>query len=185
MFKLQITKLADVLIEKGISENEDKEIIVYGLASGMELVFNIITTIILGLIFGLFMESFVFLISFSFIRIYAGGYHCQKAINCYFFSSGIVVLVLFIIKFTPKWYILAISLVILLISVPIILKLAPVETKTKPLDELEQKHYGKKTIIHLSIECVVILILFIADLPILAFVICLGVVVVAVLVLFG
>lgn len=185
MFKKQMTKLANMLTEKEISKSEDREIIIYGLTSGIDLVFNIITTIMLGFVFGLIIESLVFLISFSLIRTYAGGYHCKKATNCYFFSSVIVVLVLSMVKFTPKEYILAISLVLLPISVWVILKLAPVETETKSLDEVEKKHYREKTILHLYMECVVITILFVFKSYILGYVVCLGIIVSAILVLFG
>ena len=39
-----------MFIEKEICKNEDKEIIIRGLISGIELIFNILTTIILGVI---------------------------------------------------------------------------------------------------------------------------------------
>lgn len=181
----QMTKLADILTEKGISKNEDKEIIVYGLTSGIELIFNITTTIALGFIFGMVIESLIFLISFSLIRTYAGGYHCKKAINCYLFSSGVVVLVLTIVKFSPKGNILVSSLMMLLIAIPIILRLAPVETETKPLDEVEQKHFRNKTIFHLAVEGIVIIILFLFKSYVLGYVICLGFLMSAMLVLLG
>ena len=185
MFTKQSEKLANMLIEKEISKDEDKEIIIYGLSTGIELLFNIITTLALGFIWGLVFESILFLFSFSLIRTYAGGYHCQKAINCYFFSSGIVILVLAIVKFTPSKYILKISIFILLISVPVILKLAPVETPTKLLDEMEKKYFRKKTVLHLSVESIVITILYISKLTSFAYLICLGIMVSAILVLLG
>lgn len=158
MLKLQIIKLVDMFIEKEICKNEDKEIIIHGLISGIELIFNIVTTIILGFIFGLVIESLVFLISFSFIRTYSGGYHCKSAINCYLFSSMVVVLVLFIVKSTNIEYILIISMIMLLISIPIIFKFAPVETATKPLDDIEKKYFRNKVILHLYIELIVLII---------------------------
>jgi accessory gene regulator B len=171
----QLKKLADVLPESGKCENEDREIIIYGLSSAIELGVNIITTIILGFLFGLILESLIFLISFSFLRTYAGGYHCQKAINCYLMSSGIVALVLAIIKFTPIECMIIIGVAMLLVSVPILLKLAPVGTPSKPLDVDERKHNRKKTINHLFIECVVIPFLFFVGLHSFAFLICLGI----------
>lgn len=185
MFRLQVVKLVDMFIEKEICKNEDKEIIVYGLTFGIELAFNIITTIILGFIFDLITASLVFLISFSFIRTYSGGYHCRNTINCYFFSSMVVILVLFIAKFTPVEHILIISIIILLISIPIILKFAPVETETKPLDEIEKKYFRNKVILHLGIEFIIIIILFLFKLYILEYVVCLGIMVSAILVLLG
>lgn len=174
MFTTQMEKVANILIEKKISKSEDKDLVVHGLSIGLELCFNIITTIILGYLFGMVLESIVFLVSFSFIRTYAGGYHCQKAINCYFLSSGIVILVLTIVKFTPKEYIFSTSMILLFFLMPIFIKLAPMETLSKPFDEEERKYYRKKTVIHLCIECTVILILFLNGLQSLGFVVCLG-----------
>ena len=50
---------------------EDNNVIVYGLSAGIEPVFNIITKILLGFLFGLVLESLVFLLSFSVLRIHA------------------------------------------------------------------------------------------------------------------
>lgn len=185
MLKLQIIKLVDMFIEKEICKNEDKEIIIHGLTSGIELIFNILTTIILGFIFGLVIESLVFLISFSFIRTYSGGYHCKSAINCYLFSSMVVVLVLFIVKSTNIEYILIISMIMLLISIPIIFKFAPVETATKPLDDIERKYFRNKVILHLYIELIVLIILLLFKLYILEYIIYLGIMVSAILILLG
>ena len=185
MIAKQIEKFTEILIEKEISKADDKDLIVYGLSTGIELCFNILTTIVLGFLFGLVFESLVFLVSFSLIRTYSGGYHCQKAVNCYLMSSGIVVSVLVIVKFTPKEYMLIISAVLLLFSIPILLKFAPTETLTKPLDDDERKHYRKKMVKDLFCECVVIPVLFAMELRSFGFVVCVGLMVSAGLVLVG
>lgn len=105
MLSNQMTQIADGMVNKEIIKAEDKEIVAHGLKAGVQLLFNILTTIMMGLVFGLAFESLIFLISFSFIRTYTGGYHCKKAINCYFFSSGIVIMVLTVAKFTPTRFI--------------------------------------------------------------------------------
>lgn len=183
MFETIITHFSEELIVNKIIKKEDKEIIVHGLISGIELVINIITTLALGFIFTIPLESLVFLISYLLIRIYAGGYHCKQSINCYIFSSGIVVLNLAIVKFTPKEYILIISLAILLISLPIILILAPKESEARALDEIERKYFRKKMILYLCVECAVVTILFFVKLIILGFVICLGIMISAIMIL--
>lgn len=177
MFTTQMEKFADILIEQGISKSEDRDIVVYGLCTGIELLLNIITTLILGILFGMVLESLVFLISFSFVRVYAGGYHCEKAISCYFMSTGIVVFVLSIVEFIPTEQMMIMGIVILLVATAVLLKLVPMETPTKPLDELERQYYRKKTIYHLMIECVLACGLFLLQLDSFALVICLGVLV--------
>lgn len=179
----KIAKLIDVLIEKGICAREDKDILVYGLYLGIELLLNTVTTIILGVLFNLLLESFIFVMSYSLIRVYAGGYHCKKSICCYFFSSGIVVFVLILVKFTPIWHMLTISLIILLISMPIVLKLAPMEGGSRSLDKAEKKYFRKKTVLHFCLEFIFVIILFLFNLHILGYVVSLGVFITALLIL--
>lgn len=175
MIAKKLEEFVAVLIKKEISKSEDKDVIVYGLLTGIELAFNCITTIILGFMFGLLIESVIFLVAYSFLRAYVGGYHCKTAINCYFLSSGIVVLVLAITKFTSNQHMFITSFFVLLVSVPTILRLAPMEATYKPLDELEQKHYRKKAVTNLIIECILIGVLFTLELHTYAFIVCLGI----------
>lgn len=173
----------DLLIRKEICKNEDREIIIHGLTAGIELILSILTTVLLGLIFDLVVESIVFLISFSFIRMYAGGYHCKKASSCYIMSSATVILVLGIVKYTPVQNMFQVSLVLLLIATLILLKCAPVGTGTKPLDGAEKEYLRQKVLIYLSIECVIIATLFVLALNILSYVISLGIALSAALIL--
>lgn len=174
MFTKQMESLTDVMIEKEISKMEDKDVIVYGLSTGIELVFNIITTIILGLLFGLVLESFVFLVSFSFLRIYAGRYHCEKALNCYLISSGVVALVLALVKFIPQKYLFIIGVILLLLAVSTILKYAPVGSAHRDLDEEELVYFRKKMLQSLLVECLIITFLWAVRMRLLAFPIILG-----------
>ena len=184
MLSKQIEKFADVIVENKLSKTQDKEIIIYGLTTGLELLFNIFTTIILGFVFGLVLESLVFLISFSLIRTYAGGYHCIKAVNCYLFSSTIVILVLSIVKFTPNEYIFTISIVSLLFSIPILLKFMPVDTKTKSLDDEEKKYFRKKAVVNLIVETCIIVVSFYFKQYNWGYIFCLSIIVAAFLVIF-
>lgn len=182
-----ITKLVenfiDLLIEKNITKFEDREIIIYGLTNALSIVFNIITTILLGVIYDLFLESVIFLISFSCIRSYAGGYHCENPIMCYILSSFIVILTLSVIKFIPDNYIFLLSICIVLISSIVILIFAPVETLTKPLDNIEKRYFRKKTIQNLSISILIIIILFIFKINNISFTISLSIMMSAVFII--
>lgn len=177
MFTKKITTLVDIMLENKMIKSEDKDIIIYGLSAAIEIIFNIITTIVLGFIFSLVLESIMFLLAFSFLRTYAGGYHCERATSCYFMSSGVIVVVLLIIKFIPIEYTLPINLVLIFIAVLIILKLSPMGSTYKPLDEAEKNRYRKKSIIYLTIELIVICILFLLKLHSFASVICLAIIV--------
>ena len=183
MFSTKIEHLADIIVENDNSNSTDKEILVYGLTSAIEQGTSILTTAVLGVLFGLLLESLIFLVSFSMIRMYAGGYHCKKPTHCYIMSSVIMVAILTILKFTPIEYITSISIILLLLSTATIIRYAPVETSNKPLDEKEQKHYRRKTIQNMVIEYCIILILFIVQQYRWAYVIILGITITAILVI--
>lgn len=185
MIAKKIEALADVLMENEPNENINKDIIVYGLSSVIEQGASTLTIIVLGLISGLAVESIVFLISLMLIRTYAGGYHCNKALNCYFMSSATIIIVLKIVKVTPNTYIAYITPLLLILGSLIIIKLTPIEAKTKPLDKKERKCYRKKTIRNLSILCVVAVVLLLIRMNTYAYTISLSVMVTGILVLMG
>ncbi len=183
MLATKLEKLADVLMENETNPNIDKDIIVYGLNSAIEQGLSMITAIVLGWMFGLTLEIIVFMVSFTFIRTYAGGYHCKKAINCYLSLSGVILVVLLVTKLMPNEVLGIASLIILVASAPILYKFAPVETPTKPLDEIEKKYYHRKILVNLSFECIIILILSTLKFNTFAFVVCIGIIISAGLVM--
>ena len=179
----KIENFTNKLIENGKCKIEDREIVVYGLSSAVELSFNIITTIIIGFIFNMVLESVIFLVSSAFLRTYAGGYHCEKTFNCYIMSSGSVAITLAIVKFTVMENMISISMIILLLSVSAILKFAPVAAPHKPLDSEETMYYRKKTVIHLVILCCLVVVFFSCKLYSFAFVIFIVIAITSILVL--
>lgn len=183
MFNNGVIRFVDILIQKGICKKKDREIVIYGLKSGVKLLFNMLTTVVLGVIFKQIIESIVFLIFFPLIRTYAGGYHAKSPIVCYFLSSGIVVLLLAIIKYTPANYIFFTSIFLLLIGLFLLFKIAPIDTKAKLFDEVEKKYFRKKVLINLVLECTLILVMFIFNFDKIAYTISLGIFVSAGLVL--
>lgn len=183
MINNYLTKFVDLLVDRKIGKKEDRDIIIYGLMSGIKLLLNIVTTIILGAIFGLILESLIFLIFFSLIRSYTGGYHAERTLSCYIFSSLVIVAVLLAIRFTPQMYILFLNIVIMIIAIPIILKFAPVDALLKPLDNIERKHFRKKGIINLFIECILVFIFYAFKQYKFSYIITLGILVSALLII--
>ncbi|WP_409967802.1 accessory gene regulator B family protein [Bengtsoniella intestinalis] len=179
MLSRRLEDIADFLVSNGKNANVDRDIILYGLTVAIEQAASIVSAIILGCVVGLGREVVIFLISFSLLRTYAGGYHCKTAIQCYFMSVGTIFAVLMIVKYTPQKYIMPICIMLLLVAVPLIWKLAPVGATSKPLDEVEKQHYRKITIRNLVVECFIISILLLAGIYNFAFVMSLGIMVTA------
>lgn len=75
MLSSRLEKLAEVIMENETNPNIDKDIIVYGFNSAIEQGMSFVTAVVLGSLFGLGIEVIIFLVSFTLIRTYAGGYH--------------------------------------------------------------------------------------------------------------
>ena len=144
------TKFVNKLINSNIIKKEDSEIYSYGFKEMLFITLNIITTLFIGLIFNKIFEIILFMITYSSIRVYAGGYHARTKLRCYIFSVLMLISVCYILKLNLlNSYLLIVILTI--ISSCIILYLAPVEDKNKPLDKIEIKVYTKRTIRNLII----------------------------------
>jgi len=161
-------RITDRLIENGTINTEDKDIYECGLKHIAAMFLNVSTTFIIGFIFGMVWQSFLFMVSYIPLRSYAGGYHARTPLKCYIFSVILTVCVLLGIKYIPYNNILI--MIIIIIASVIIIIFAPFGDENKPLDEIEIKVFKKRTRIILLIE--IILVCFFMILNITWFVMC-------------
>ena len=133
------------LVKMEVINNEDKALYSYGFKQGFLLFLNMITVIIIGVIFNMIWQSVIFMIAYSCLRVYAGGYHANTELSCYIFSLIMIIAVLWLIN-RILWNTF-ICLSITVISDLIILLLAPVEDANKPLDHKEIEIFKKRTYI--------------------------------------
>lgn len=135
-------KFVDLLVQSGEISSDDKELYEYGLRQGFLMIINIITTIIIGLAFGMVAESLIFMITYIPLRIYAGGYHSNTQLRCYLVSIIMTVTVLLAIK-SIFWTDSKVLLLVLFSSI-IVFVLSPVENVNKQLVKGEVELYRKK-----------------------------------------
>jgi len=152
-----ITKLSVLFEQNDIIKSEEKELFTYGLQQGLVLIINIVSSILVGLLFHMVWESILFLIAYIPLRSYAGGYHARTQIRCYILSIGIIGVVLWGIKFF-EWTNFNYFLTALMGGI-IIFLLAPRGDANKPLDELEKVVYKSRTRRILLVEELLILVL--------------------------
>lgn len=150
-------RFADKLVDFGIVSESDIEIYVFGFYQIVMLLLNVVTTLLLGVAFQLTVPCIILNIAYIFIRISAGGYHADAPVKCYIYSTLMIALLLSVIKWVHIPNTVLASM--LVISVIVIIILAPVETENNPLDEIEKKVYRKRSLIVLSIEILVCLLL--------------------------
>lgn len=147
--------LTDKLIEGKIIKSEDRELYVYGFWQGGIYIFNLASVAVVGLLFNMLPQCFIFIVSYGLLRPVAGGYHARLQRNCYLFSIILMIAVLCALRWLP-WSNM-VCLVMLLFSGTVIFILAPVEDENKPLDEQEQMVYKQRTHIILFLLSAIIL----------------------------
>lgn len=135
-------RFANRLINMQIIRSEEKEIYSYGFRQGLLLLLNTVTIILIGLIFNMFWETMLFMVFYSSIRIYAGGYHASSPVTCYLISILMISMVLGLIKLT-SWNGYLCSIIIVISNI-VILLIAPTEDIKKPLDPNEKKFFKKR-----------------------------------------
>lgn len=124
-------------------EEEEQEIINYGL---QQLKYNgicILFTCFIAFIIGVFFKGCIFLTAFIPLRMYAGGYHADSQKKCFLVSFLAMSLSFLIIKYT--YFSKIVACIVGIVCLGIIWKLAPVSNDTKRLDKEEIQMYGRRT----------------------------------------
>ena len=149
--KMALAFTAD-LEGKGIIEEADGELYLYGIRQGFSFLFNIISTLFLGFLLGMPAESMIFMLFYIPLRCYAGGYHEKTPLRCYILSMVTVAFMLFGLRFVPFPVFIAAAVA----SAALIFRIAPIGTKNKVLSEDERVHFSKKTRTVLFLEIMVV-----------------------------
>ena len=150
-------KIVNNLVHSGVIKEEDAEIYIYGINQILTSVLNVSSALIIGLIFGVFPEIAVFMAAYIPLRSFAGGYHSKTPLSCYVFS----VIMLIVVSIGLKYLHLAdwVYYAVFVAATLVVLVLSPVEDRNKPLAEIEQKVYKKRTMNIAAAEVMVCLAL--------------------------
>ena len=135
--------LTDKLVKLQIVKDEDRELYAYGFWQGGVFIFNFATVVVVGLLFNMLWQSIVFMVTYGLLRPVAGGYHARTQRSCYILSIVLIIAVLCTLMWLP--FSSLTNVTIFLLSACVVFLLAPVEDKNKPLDELEQQVYKKRS----------------------------------------
>lgn len=139
--------------KRKIIDKKKSDVYQYGIQQLLTLLLNLISFLIIGIIFQVILPTLLFIFFYAILRIYAGGYHASTPVRCYLFSNVIVILFIIIFKYLPMTYVECNFS--LLVSLIYIILFSPVDSKNKPLDTNEKKHYRTKSIVILLAEIIV------------------------------
>lgn len=146
-------KFAGKLISAGIISETDADVYVYGFFQLSMMLLNIVTTLLLGVLFQLLIPCILLNLSYIPLRMNAGGHHADSPMKCYINSTIMIAALLAVIKWIPIHP--AISAVLFALSGIVTWILAPVEAENNPWDDTEKLVYRRRAKVILVIETVI------------------------------
>jgi len=156
MFAKTAQTITRKLHENNSISSEQYEICRFGFQQGLTILLNFITIVSIGIVLRMVWQSLLFMLLYSALRSNAGGYHARTATRCYIYSILLMIAVLLAMKhlFISTF----ICIITLLISCAIIIIFAPVEDLNKPLDNIEQVTYKRRTYVITATESIIFII---------------------------
>lgn len=151
--------ITDSLVNSGVVPSEDRDLYEYGIRQGVIMIINLVTVILVGVMFGMVIQCVAFMVAYIPLRSYAGGYHAGTQLTCYLLSIPFMIIMLIGIRVIPwNGYI---CVAVLLFAGIVLFKLTPVEDLNKPLRPIEITVYRKKSLIIATVlSCIAILLWF-------------------------
>lgn len=146
-------KFARKLINTGIISEVDADVYVYGFFQLAMMLLNIVTTLLLGVLFQLLIPCIILNLSYIPLRMNAGGHHSDSPMKCYINSTVMIAALLAVIKWIPIHP--AISAVLFALSGIVTWILSPVEAENNPWDDTEKLVYRRRAKIILVIEAII------------------------------
>lgn len=129
-------------------DNNDKyplDIYIYGIELTLSSLLGAVIILILGLFSGLLVESIIFMISLSLIRVFTGGYHASTYLRC----NSVLIISYIFVAFSYRYYLTnlieytyLIASIIFLILFSIVAIFTPVKTERKDIS-VQDRHKFK------------------------------------------
>lgn len=153
-------KIALRFAENGNIQEKYVELYKVAMESAFAMAVNIVTTLTVGFLLGMWWHGVILFAAFIPLRSYAGGYHARGYISCYFESCALLAAMLLIIKgivqggeLIPEvWFLFAAAMAAVFL-------LAPLADENKPISQTEAIIFRRRTRIILLLEGVAALTL--------------------------
>jgi len=147
-------------------DNDNKEVISYGIFAIIQMLYNILLVILFGVIFNVVIESLIVSFTISILRKSSGGAHSSSPTKCLIAGTFLAISIGLISKIDIGFNInILIGIITFVWSYYIIYKLAPVDSPAKPIrTEKKKKRLKKSSIITLSIYLIIVIFSVITNL---------------------
>lgn len=141
MIQAMAQKIGGTFVKRSIIKEEDIKVYTHGLELMLSELISSILVITIGITMGKTMEVLLYLVTFTCIRVYAGGYHASSYRNCITIFCVCAYFIFVLTGWMHQMRSLEVIAVALIIADIIIFLLAPVEDRRKSLDRQERRRY--------------------------------------------
>lgn len=150
--------ITDTLWNQGIIQEEDIDKCRYGLDMFISSALEVASILVIAAVMRNFLQALLFFASFIPLRVYAGGYHADTKLRCYFVSLAVYGIFTIAMYVLPAKIYLAAALSATAFTVMMILSAAPVIHKNKSVNDAERKYYRKFSIRICLVETTIVLL---------------------------
>lgn len=157
MIQQLANNITESLVKKAVVTEENKEIYVFGFEAIIATVINFVIILVLGASFGLLLEAVIYLLAFSILRVYCGGYHAKTHLSCILTFVFLFGIVMTIIALTPSNLYSIISVTLGICCVLIVFVLAPIEHENRRFQGNEYKQFRLISRIIAVVELLIII----------------------------
>lgn len=144
MIKAVSNIMTNLFIDKNVVDKEERDIYLYGSEVLLSELLCTIITLAIGFILGCFLKTVIYLIIYTSIRVYAGGYHAMSHKMCITVFNVLYIFLLFTAELLFRFNKSDILCLCTIFAILIIFQLSPVQDLRKPLDEYEIERYKRK-----------------------------------------
>lgn len=141
--------IAGFLLCRQCFEKDELDIYIYGVELIIASAIGTFLILAISVCMSVLPEGLLFLVPFSLLRSFTGGYHCYTYLKCNTLFVGTFLLCLLAYwLIAPYWQaVAAVTALSILWSAYVVFRYSPIEHKNKPLDAGQKKTCKKKAVV--------------------------------------
>lgn len=152
-------RLIDLLTERsvqsGVINETDISIYRYGLKHLFYMPVYLVSYMLVGMVTDNLFWLCMYLLAFTAIRVYAGGFHLKHRSTCYVFTMVMVCLSSVLLRNYILLVNLPVWVMLMVLGYVVIMRLAPVDNSSRVFDEQEKVYFRKIAVIIANLEFLV------------------------------
>lgn len=139
--------ITDLLVENEFVSKDKIEVCKYGIENLIATFLEIISVLVLAILFKNVIYTLIFLASLISLRRYTGGYHANTKKGCYIVFVAVYLIYSVLLRYIPEKHSVILGAITIFFTLIMVLCYAPIVHHNKKVSESERKIYRRFAII--------------------------------------